>query len=147
MAKCMSKKVTQPMSNVLRWLFEHPNIRITWTGDNSSRPAWSARWASEDARQHMIKTFSDLAKVNFIHDIDVAKQTGARLSRNQGGTPPLARPTFFGLLKRGLIRAVEKRIPMKGFTEMYYYQLTAEGKQAATGLRLIKATDLGGGAK
>jgi len=37
-----------------------------------------------------------------------------------------------------LIQATEKRVPIKGMTDMYYYQLTAEGKQAATGLALIK---------
>lgn len=129
----MQGDLTPSMHEVLRWLFKHPGLRIGWTGSKTHRPSFTAWWESETARQHMIGVCKDL-----LGDHNIEKRTAARLGRNGGGTPNLTRSTFFALLRRGLIRAVEKRVPIKGMTDMYYYQLTAEGKQAATGLTIVK---------
>jgi hypothetical protein len=131
----MQKELTPAMLDVLRWLFKHPGLRIGWTKSKTHRPAFTAWWESEAARQHMIGVCKDL-----LDDYEIEKRMTARLGRNGGGTPDLTRSTFFALLRRGLIRAVEKRVPIKGMTDMYYYQLSAEGKQAATGLTLMKPT-------
>ncbi len=136
-----TKRPTPPMLEVLRWLFRHPHLRISWTG-GKDRPAFTAWWASEDARQHMIATFSKMDEIGLMSDDGVKAQTLARGGRNEGGTPTVTLPIVKGLLRRRLIRVVEKRRPMRGFSRMFYLQLTAEGKQAATGLTLYKTAEL-----
>jgi len=144
--KRVTRKLTTPltpaMNEVVQWLFNHPGLRISWTGAKSSRPMFTSWWASEAARTHMIDTFRKLDAAGLCSDHGVKEKTEARHGRNQGGTPPLTRPTFFGLLDRGMIRAVEKRLPIKGMTEMYYYQLTAKGKQLATGLQVLTCANV-----
>lgn len=124
------------MRAVLRWLFHYPDIRISWTGEKESRPRWTAYWSSEASRQMMIKTCADLK--GLFGDMQTEKTNPRREPLNEG-TPRITTPTFRALRRRKLIRAVERRVPRKGLTDMWYFQLTAEGKQAATGLKLIKA--------
>lgn len=99
------------------------------------RPQFNYYWASEAARQQMIETTRDLVLFAPGDARRTAKETAPRRSP-QGETPQVTRRTFHALLRRKLIRAVEKRVPRKGLSDMFYYQLTAEGKAAVTGMRI-----------
>lgn len=125
------------MLAIIQWLLHYPGLRIQWTG-GSDRPRFNTYWSSEQARQHMIKTCGNLEAL--FGDFHTEK-TEPRWSKPlEGGTPRVTRRTFKALRRRGLVRAVEKRVPKPGWSNMYYYQLTAEGKQAAADLTLIKGT-------
>ena len=128
--------LTDPMRSVVRWLLHYPHLRITWTG-GVERPHWSAYWCNERARQHMIKTCAALE--GFVGPMQTEKTEPRWGKPLDEETPRLTSQTFHALRKRKLIRAVEKRVPRKGLSNMFYFQLTAEGKQAASDLRLIKA--------
>lgn len=132
-----SKQTLSPaMVSVIRWLLHYPQLRVSWTRSSSSRPRFTAYWCDEQARQHMIKTCSNLdALFGNMQTEKTEPRWGKPL---EGGTPRLTSQTFHALRQRRLVRAVERRVPRKGLSDMYYYQLTAEGKQAASDLTLIK---------
>ena len=127
-------RLSQPMRNVIKWLLHYPKVRIMWTR-GPERPRFNMYWASEAARLHMIGTCEVLK--DFLGDMETGKSE-PRWGKPLDGTPRLTRQTFRALRKRRLVRAVERRVPTRGMSDMYYYQLTAEGKQAASSLSLIR---------
>jgi hypothetical protein len=131
-------KVSEHMQAIIVWLLHYPGIRIQWTGGRD-RPRFNSYWANERARQMMIKTCSDLQPLfGNLH----TEKTEPRWSKAlEGGTPRVTRRTFHALRRRGLVRAVEKRVPKAGWSNLYYYQLTSEGKQVAASLILIKPAE------
>lgn len=108
---------------ILRWLMAYPNLRIVWHPKSNWRPYWPSMWASEEARQHMVRTMDALG--------GSAWQTEPRWRPDGGGTPRLTTQTFHALRRRGLIRAVARRLPTPTIAEMYYWQITPDGRRAA----------------
>lgn len=114
--------LTRRMRAVVEWLLAYPTVTIQAVSD-VERPMWTTAWVSEEARQHMIAVSADLGI-----PISVDPRRGRPID---GPTPKLTTQTFRALLERGLIRAVARRVPREGWSDMYYYQLTPDGKMAA----------------
>ncbi len=94
---------------VLQWLFHYPSIYLVWSDMYGTCINWSAMWASESARQHMIATVA-------VFGIDAQSTSKPRIAPLVGSTPRCTFQTFKVLLREDLICRFGKT--------HYHYQLT-----------------------
>jgi hypothetical protein len=126
----MPIKLSSWQRDVIAWLLFYPAVHIL--SFPSGRPRWSASWSSEEGKKHMVSVMRDLADP--LGSSDIAKQTISRRTPQVDRTPRLMQQTFNSLLQRGLIEGKKRRLPAKGWSDMFYYQLSARGKELAIGL-------------
>jgi hypothetical protein len=126
----MKQGITNAMKAVLHWMYSYDGVMIQAVDDNDW-PMWTASWANDEAKKHMEMVMDDLMGLS--NEIKIKRDK--RISQ---GTPKLSKPTFKGLLARGLIKATKRRVPRRGWSNMLYYQLTEEGRAEVTGLRLVQ---------
>ena len=86
---------------VIQWLFNYPTIYITWTDMLGTFVSWTALWANEEARQHMIKVMGDIGSYFGVYNVD--KNTKPRIKPLDSGTPRCCFRTFKALLKENII--------------------------------------------
>jgi hypothetical protein len=86
---------------VIQWLFHYPNIYLCWSDMLDTSVNFSASWASERARQHMVRTMDDIGEYFGISDAET--KTKPRIKPLEGGTPRCCFQTFKALLKEGII--------------------------------------------
>ena len=86
---------------VIQWLFNYPTIYITWADMLGTFISWSALWANEEARQHMIKVMGDIGSYFGVPNVE--KTTKPRIKPLDNGTPRCCFQTFKSLLKENII--------------------------------------------
>ena len=86
---------------VIQWLFHYPNIYLCWSDMYSTWVYWSAAWADESARQHMISVMGEIGDYFGVHD--TAQTTKPRIKPLEGPTPRCCFQTFKALVKENVI--------------------------------------------
>lgn len=109
----------------------YPKVEILWAGPGE-RAHWSAAWASEEARQHMVGVVMELGD-------PTVKQTSAPRTFPHGATPRLTTQTFRALVRRGLVREIRHRPAQGVWAAMGYWQISLAGtRELHPGLALVR---------
>lgn len=117
-------RLTRPQRDVLEWLLAYPGVEISW--QPLERASWTAMWANEDARQHMVRTLDALR--DFLGQD--ASGTAPRAIPVPGPTPRLTTGTFKALVRRGLVVKVRYRPQQGVWSSMGWWQISIDGIHA-----------------
>ena len=132
MPKLKSTSLSKVQRLILVWLEWYPDVRILKSA--GSRPYFNFRWASEEARQHLIGVKKDLGGP----PVPEPKE-GVPLDLP---TPRLTKQTFEALCDRNLIMVVDLIPPIRRKTGKYIYWLSPKGKDVAKEILDIKALEI-----
>lgn len=123
----LMRRLSPSMADVLEWLLIYPNVEISCLPPG--RPSWTAAWGSKKGKEHMVSVIRDLSGAFGCALIE--RQAQGRWRPRLDTTPRLTQRTFDGLHRRGLIEAKKQRPKREGWSEMFYYQLSAKGEAVA----------------
>lgn len=83
--------------SVIEWLFHYPNVYLVWHNMFDTCVYWSASWADEESRQHMIGVLNEMGVGT------ISSQAKPRVKPLEGGTPRCTFQTFKALVKASII--------------------------------------------
>lgn len=89
--------VSDSQWRVIEWLFNYPNIFLVWNDMYDTQVHWSASWADEESRQHMIGVLQTMGAES------ISLQAKPRVKPLEGGTPRCTFQTFKSLVKASII--------------------------------------------
>lgn len=118
--------------SILTWLYNYPDIYITYDPPNVTRASWTASWANEVGRKSMEHLVPILMGRTY------QLPTMPRIAHAAQGTPKLKTGSFKALIARGLVKPVKMRPPGDGWSGLYYWQISALGEQALLEDSIVK---------